>query len=370
MKILIASDSYKGSLSSNEVNNIIKQAILDVDETIEIVCLPMADGGENSLECALGLENSKLIECEVIGPYGNKVNAHYVISNQLAFIEMAKASGILLDETRNPMIASTIGVGQLIEDALNKGCKEFILCLGGSATNDAGCGMAYALGVKFYQDELELKPIPKELKECNRIDLTNFDSRIKECTFTLACDVNNPLLGEKGASTIFGPQKGADSQMVKELDSILDHISNLLEKETNNYCRNNEGAGAAGGLGFGLMCLCNGIKQSGIDTMLEMTHFEEIVKDCDLVITGEGCTDQQTAFGKTPVGVSKMAKKHNVPTILISGTIVPGIDLSEFGIIQQNATVEYGCDIQKAIFNARKNLYETTINIFKTKRWN
>ena len=365
MKILVASDSYKGSLSSNEVNNIIKQAIFDVDSNIEVLTIPMADGGENSLECALGLENSKCIECEVIGPYGKKVNAHYVISNDLAFIEMAKASGILLDKTRNPMLASTIGVGQLIKDALDKGCKRFIMCLGGSATNDAGCGMAHALGVRFYKDEIELKPIPYEIKECNRIDLSHFDSRIKDCTFILACDVNNPLLGEKGASFIFGPQKGADSNMVQELDDILAHISSLLEKEINKNCRNHEGAGAAGGLGFGLMCLCNGIKQSGIETMLEMTHFEEIVQSCDLVITGEGCTDSQTAFGKTPVGVSKMAMKYNVPTILISGTIVPNTDLSEFGIIKQISTVEYGTNIDEAIQNARNNLYHATIKTIK-----
>lgn len=365
MKILVASDSYKGSLSSNEVNNIIKQAILDTDSSIEVVTLAMADGGENSLECALDLENSKLIECEVIGPYGKKVNASYVISNDLAFIEMAKASGIMLDETRNPMLASTFGVGQLIKDALDKGCKHFILCLGGSATNDAGCGMAHALGARFYKDELELKPIPLELKRCNRIDISNFDSRIKDCSFILACDVNNPLLGNTGASFIFGPQKGANNEMVQELDEILNHISTLLEKETGNVCRYNEGAGAAGGLGFGLMCLCNGIKQSGIDTMLEMTHFEEIVQSCDLVITGEGCSDLQTAFGKTPVGVSKMAMKYQIPTILISGTIVPGTDLSEFGIIKQFATVEYGTNIDEAIKNARNNLYNATIKTIK-----
>ncbi len=357
MKILVASDSYKGSLSSNEVNSIIKQAILDTDSSIEVVTLAMADGGENSLECALGIENSKLIECEVIGPYGKPVNAKYVIIDQLAFIEMAQASGIMLDETRNPMFASTIGVGQLIKDALDKGCKYFIMCLGGSATNDAGCGMAHALGVKFYQDETELKPIPYELKKCNRIDISNFDSRIKNCTFILACDVNNPLLGEKGASSIFGPQKGATEEMVSELEGILDNVSKLLEKETGNSCCDCEGAGAAGGLGFGLMCLCHGIKQSGIDTMLEMTHFEEIVQTCDLVITGEGCSDSQTAFGKTPVGVSKMAMKYNVPTILISGTIIPGTDLGEFGIIKQISTVEYGSNLDEAIKNAKENLY-------------
>ena len=365
MKILVASDSYKGSLSSNEVNSIIKQAILDVNSNIEVITMPMADGGENSIECALGLEDASLIECKVSGPYGKKVNAKYVICNQLAFIEMAQASGIMLDEIRNPMSASTIGVGQLIKDALDKGCKEFIMCLGGSATNDAGCGMAYALGVKFYKDEQELKPIPIELKKCNKIELSNLDIRLKECKFILACDVNNPLLGESGASTIFGPQKGATPQMVKELDEILTNIANLMEKETNQSCRNHEGAGAAGGLGFGLMCLCNGIKKSGIETMLEMTHFEKNVKNVDLVITGEGCTDNQTVYGKTPIGVAKMAQKYKIPTVLISGSIVPNTDLSEFGIIKQIACVEYGSDINEAIKNARSNLYEASKKIIK-----
>ena len=360
MKILIASDSYKGSLTSKQVANIITQAIYEKDQSIEVFSLPIADGGEGSLECALNIQNAKLIECEVHGPYDDLVLAKYVKINQTAIIEMAEASGLMKDvrQMKNPLLASTFGTGELMIDALNKGCTDFILCLGGSATNDAGCGMASALGVKFMCQDERLKPIPNELRKCTHVDLSNFDSRIEGCTFTLACDVNNPLLGECGASYVFGPQKGAKD--VEELDQILSHVSNLLEKETGNFCRNNEGAGAAGGLGFGLMCLCNAHKRSGIEVMLELTHFEDIVQKVDLVITGEGKTDKQTAFGKAPVGIAKVSKKHNKPVVLISGVIEPDADLSEFGIVQQISCVPYGSNIEEAILNAENNLYVST----------
>lgn len=360
MKILIASDSYKGSLTSKQVAHIMTQAIHEIDETIEVLSLPIADGGEGSLECALNIEGAKLIECQVHGPYDDLVIAKYVKVNDIAIIEMAEASGLMKDihQIKNPLFASTYGTGELIVDALNKGCREFILCLGGSATNDAGCGMANALGVTFMCHNERIKPIPNELRKCTHVDLSTLDSRIKDCTFTLACDVNNPLLGEFGASYVFGPQKGAKD--VEELDRILNHISNLLEKETGNSCRNNEGAGAAGGLGFGLMCLCNAHKRSGIEVMLELTHFESLVQQVDLVITGEGKTDKQTVYGKAPVGIAKMSKKYRKPVVLISGVIEPDADLSEFGMMKQYSCVPYGTNIEEAISNAENNLYSTT----------
>lgn len=360
MKILIASDSYKGSLTSKQVAHIMTQAIKEKDNSIEVISLPIADGGEGSLECALNIQNAELIACTVHGPYDDLVLAKYVKVDQTAIIEMAEASGLMKDinHIKNPLLASTYGTGELIIDALNKGCNQFIMCLGGSATNDAGCGMASALGARFMCHDEIVKPIPKELKKCTHVDLSKFDSRIKDCTFTLACDVNNPLLGEFGASYVFGPQKGAKD--VEELDQILNHVARLLENETGNHCRNNEGAGAAGGLGFGLMCLCNAHKRSGIEVMLELTHFEELVQQVDLVITGEGKTDRQTAFGKAPVGIAKVSKKYNKPVVLISGVIEPEVDLSEFGIIKQISCVSYGTNVEEAIKNAKKNLIQAT----------
>lgn len=368
MKILIASDSYKGSLTSKQVANIMTNAIHEIDASIEVFSMPIADGGEGSLECALNIENACLIECEVHGPYDDIIQAKYVKINQNAIIEMAESSGLMKDirQIRNPLYASTYGTGELILDALNKGCTNFILCLGGSATNDAGCGMASALGARFMHHDSCLKPIPNELKKCTHLDLSHFDSRIKDCSFTLACDVNNPLLGEFGASFVFGPQKGAKD--VEELDQILTHIADVVESETGNFCRDNEGVGAAGGLGFGLMCLCNAHKRSGIEVMLELTHFEELVQQVDLVITGEGKTDKQTIFGKAPIGISKVSKKYHKPVILISGIIEPNLDLSEFGIVQQISCVPYGSDIDEAIKNAKNNLYLATKKIEELKK--
>ena len=366
MKVLIASDSFKGSLRSMEVALIMKEAILKVDPTYEVFCLPMADGGENSLECALSLDKAQVIHVEVRGPYGQKVKAKYVKIQELAFIEMAQASGLMLDvkKIQNPMLANTYGVGELILDALNRNCHEFIICLGGSATNDGGCGMIQALGGRFLCHDKEIKAIPIELANCDRIDLSHIDSRIQNCTFTLACDVNNPLLGEKGASYVFGSQKGASSKDIQQLDWILSHIADLLEKEVNRKCRNLAGAGAAGGLGFGLMCLCNANKQSGIETMLDLTDFDELVQKVDLVITGEGYSDAQSVFGKTPIGVAKRAKKYHKPVILISGAM-DLIDFSEFGIDAQFSCVRKCCHVEEAIAHAKDNLYETTYQIFK-----
>lgn len=369
MKILIASDSFKGSLTSKQVANIMTKAIHEMNPKIEVLSVPIADGGEGSLDCALGMENAKLIECSVHGPYDDKIQAKYVIMNQTAIIEMAEASGLLKDvrQVRNPLFASTYGTGELILDALDKGCKDFILCLGGSATNDAGCGMASALGVRFMWNDVCLKAIPNELKKCNRVDISNLDDRIKECTFTIACDVNNPLLGELGASAVFGPQKGVKN--VSELDSILCHMADLIEQEMGQNYRNHEGAGAAGGLGFGLMCFCRAQKRNGIEVMLELIHFEEFVKQVDLVISGEGKTDRQTLFGKAPIGIARISQKNQKPVVLISGMIETNLDLNEFGIVKQISCVPYGTDVEEAIKNAEKNLYNATKKMMEENLW-
>lgn len=363
MNILLAPDSFKGTLSATEVAQIMKEAILTVDEKANIILLPMADGGEHSLDCVATLKEAAIQTVTVKSAYGNEVCARYVLTPDFALIEMAEASGLLLTlpEERNPMLSSTFGTGQLILDALNKGCRKMILCLGGSATNDGGAGMAEALGVCFFRQNQKIHGIPDELQYCDKIDIASLDRRIADTKFILACDVDNPLCGPNGASAVFGPQKGASPSMCIQLDTILNHYSSLVENTLSIYCHDQHGAGAAGGLGFGLMAFAQGHCQSGIDTLLELTKFNEIALQADLVITGEGKTDSQTLHGKTPIGVAKAAQRLNKPTILISGTLELSLDaLTPYGITHAYSCKKADMSIEEAIQNAKSLLYERT----------
>lgn len=369
MKILIAPDSFKGSLSSLQAANIISQAIKDTDPTIETVIFPMADGGEGSLACVLQLPVTTKHTIWVEGPYGEPTLASFAVQQDMAFIEMAQASGLLLTtpKQRNPMQASTVGVGQLIKAALDLSCKQITLCLGGSATNDAGAGMAHALGVRFYHQDQLLKPIPEELRCCDRIDTSQLDVRLKTCQITVACDVINPLCGPQGASHVFARQKGADENMIIQLDHILMHFSQIVESATGIQAAQLPGSGAAGGLGFGLLTFLNGHFACGVETMLKITDFQEIVKHVDLVITGEGSTDQQTALGKTPVGVAQAAKKANKPVILISGGLCPDSEaLKDKGIDAMFGCAQSCQSVEEAINQAEQLLYQCTCNIIRT----
>lgn len=369
MKILIAPDSFKGSLSSLQAANIISQAIKDTNQSIETVILPMADGGEGSLACVLQLAHMTRHTISVEGPYGEPTQASFAVQQDMAFIEMAQASGLLLTapKRRNPMLASTVGVGQLIKAALDLGCKQITICLGGSATNDAGAGMAHALGVRFYHQNQLLKPIPEELRYCDHMDTSHLDSRLKTCQITIACDVINPLCGPQGASHVFARQKGADENMIIQLDHILMHFSQIVESATGIQAAQLPGSGAAGGLGFGLLTFLNGHFACGVETMLKITDFHEIVKHVDLVITGEGSTDQQTAFGKTPVGVAQAAKKANKPVILISGGLCPDSEvLKEKGIDAMFGCTQNCQCVEEAINQAEQLLYQCTCNVIRT----
>jgi glycerate kinase len=326
MKIIIAPDSFKGSLSALDVCKNIEKGIRKVFANAEIISVPMADGGEGTVQSLVDATGGKFINIKVKGPLLSSVDAFYGIlgDGATAVIEMAAASGITLltKEERNPMKTTTYGTGEIIKHALNMGCKNFIIGIGGSATNDGGAGMLNALGVKLLDENGdEIGFGGGNLYKLQTIDISKIDSRIKLCNIVAACDVDNPLCGEKGASNVFGPQKGADENMIITLDKNLSHYADMVEKYLGVSIKDYPGAGAAGGLGGGLLAFLNAKLLPGINIVIETTALEEKIKDADLVLTGEGMIDYQTQYGKTPYGVANLAKKYNIPVIAIAGGI-------------------------------------------------
>lgn len=329
MRIVVAPDSYKGSLSAPEVANAMERGILAVFPEAQVTKVPIADGGEGTTEALVTATGGRIVYQQVMGPLGDVVEARWGIlgDGKTAVIEVAAASGLTLlsKEKRNPLLATTYGTGQLIKAALDQGIRKLIIGIGGSATNDGGAGMARALGAKFLdQSNNELPNGGAALKNLAKIDVSQLDSRLAETTILLACDVDNPLCGPRGASTVYGPQKGATPAMVAELDQALKHYAELAKSITGKDVAETPGAGAAGGLGAGLLIFTPSELRPGIQIILETAGFEEKVKHADLVITGEGRTDMQTAHGKAPVGVATLAQKYNVPTLCLSGGLGPG----------------------------------------------
>jgi len=324
MKIVIAPDSFKGSLSALEVARSIEKGIKNVNESIETVIVPMSDGGEGTVQALIDASGGEIINLTVHDPLFRKIQSFYGImgDRSTAVIEMAAASGLplLKPEERNPLKTTTYGTGELIKDALDKGCQKFIIGLGGSATNDGGCGMAQALGITFIDSNgNKIDIVGGELSRISHIDLTGIDPRIKNAEFLVACDVDNPLCGEKGASAVYGPQKGASREVVITLDKALMHFSQIVKMQLHLDIKDKAGAGAAGGLGAGVMVFLNAQLRSGIEIITRMTNLPEKMNGADLVITGEGKIDFQTAFGKTPFGVAQIAKEKNIPVIALAG---------------------------------------------------
>lgn len=323
VEIMIAADSFKGSASSIEVASYIEQGIIRVNKEVKVKKIPIADGGEGTVDAVISALGGEYKEHIVTGPYGQKVKAQYGIINQrIAVIEMAQASGLHL-RTQEESIwqATTYGTGELIKLALENGVREIYIGLGGSATNDGGAGMAQALGAKLYKnDGQEIEPGAKELSEVVKVDITSMDERLKETSITLLSDVTNPLTGENGASYIFGTQKGAYPVDIIALDKALTHFGRVVEEQLNGEWMEKEGAGAAGGLGFGLLAFCGAKIESGIDKVLNLIQLEQRIQEADLIITGEGRMDGQSVQGKAPLGVAKMAKKYNLPVIAVVGS--------------------------------------------------
>lgn len=376
MKVVVAPDSYKGSLTAKEVADCIEKGIKKVDKTIEVIKVPMADGGEGTVQSLVNSTKGKIINLTVRDPLMREINSFYGIlgNKKTAIIEMAAASGLplLKKEERNPMKTTTYGTGQLIKDALDRGCKHIIIGLGGSATNDGGCGMVMALGGRFIDSKGEcIKLGAENLDKIEKIDLSNLDNRLKECSIVAACDVKNPLVGREGASYIFGKQKGANEKMIEELDKKLRHYGRIIEKEMGIEVLSYEGAGAAGGLGAGILAFLNGKLRRGVDIIVEATNLESHIKDSDLVITGEGMIDIQTAYGKTPLGVANVAKKYNVPVIAIAGGIGEGAEeLYDKGFNSIFSIVEKPMSLEQSISNANILLEKTAERIMRVVKIN
>ncbi|MGM0903496.1 MAG: glycerate kinase [Bacillota bacterium] len=325
MKIVIAPDSFKESLSASEACQAIESGFREVLPNAVYQKLPMADGGEGTVQSLVSATGGTTVETYVTGPLGEKVLAFYGMlgNGQTAVIEMAASSGLHLvpAEERNPLLTTTRGLGELIKSALDQGTTHLIIGLGGSSTNDGGAGMIQALGGRLLDESgEEITPGGGGLSKLTSIDLSNVDPRLKSVKIEVACDVDNPLIGPNGASAVYGPQKGATPEMIQELDENLTHFANVYEALLKKSYRNHPGAGAAGGLGAGLMAFLAAELKSGVEIILEAVHFEDHIKDTDLVITGEGRIDAQTIYGKTPIGVAKAAKKYDIPVIALCGS--------------------------------------------------
>ncbi|EOD01812.1 glycerate kinase [Caldisalinibacter kiritimatiensis] len=363
MKIVIAPDSFKGSLTALEVAESIEKGIKNVCKDAEIVKVPMADGGEGTVKSLVDATKGEIVTECVTGPLGQKIEAFYGIlgDRKTAVIEMAAASGLPLVPVnkRNPMLTTTYGTGELIKAALDKGCRKFIIGIGGSATNDGGAGMAQALGVRLLDKEgKEISFGGGELINLHKIDVTNMDKRLKESTFIVACDVDNPLCGPNGASYIYGPQKGATKEMVVRLDNSLKHFAQIVKKDLDKKVENIKGAGAAGGLGAGLVAFLDATLSPGIDIVIEATKLKEKIKDADLVITGEGKIDSQTINGKTPIGVAKIAKKFHIPVIAIAGCISDDAEINhEYGIDTMFSIINYPITVDEALKKEKASFF-------------
>jgi len=326
LRIVVAPDSYKGSLSALGVAQAMERGILRVFPDADVCKIPMADGGEGTVDALLAATGGERRQSEVSDPLGKRVTAQWGIlgDGRTAVIEMAAASGLMLlaAEQHNPRITTTYGTGELMRTALDAGLRKIILGIGGSATNDGGTGMARALGARFLDaDGRALADGGAALTRLQDIDLSGFDPRLRETEIIVACDVDNPLCGPRGASAVFGPQKGATPAMVAELEAALAHFAAIAQSATGRDVADQAGAGAAGGLGAGLLFFTSGQLKPGVDIVLDAVGFSELVKDADFVITGEGCTDFQTAFGKAPVGVARCAKQFGIPVFCLSGSL-------------------------------------------------
>ena len=373
MKAVIAIDSLKGSLSSIEAGQAIAEGIKKADAKVEVVIRPLADGGEGTVEALVCGMNGTLQHVKVTGPLGEPVVCEYGIIDETktAVIEMSGAAGITLvpDTKKNPLYTTTYGVGEVIRDAIEKGCRRFIVGIGGSATNDGGIGMLQALGYGFLNKDGQQVPFGAiGLKELETITDTYVLPELAECEFKIACDVTNPLCGENGCSAVYGPQKGANPSMIMEMDKWLRYYAALAREKFPKADLNEPGTGAAGGLGFAFLTFTNAVLESGIKIVLEETKLESFVKDADVVVTGEGRQDFQTAMGKAPVGVAKLAKKFDIPVLAFAGSVTKdatecnknGID-AFFPILRGISTLEEAMKTE----NAKQNLTDTAEQAFR-----
>ncbi|EGR4116743.1 glycerate kinase [Vibrio cholerae] len=369
MKVVIAPDSFKESLTAKQVCDAIQAGLARVWHDAKFVAIPVADGGEGTVQSLVDATQGRLVEVKVMGPQGKRVEAFYGMlgDNQTAVIEMAAASGLhhVPVAQRDPKLTTSFGTGELIRHALDQGVTKLIIGLGGSATNDGGVGMLAALGARFTNaDGDPIQLTGGGLHELTHIDLQDFDPRLQNCDILVACDVNNPLCGDKGASAVFGPQKGATPEDVQLLDGALRQFGLLTEKVTGKMVLESAGAGAAGGMGAALLAYTQAILRPGIEIVLETVQLAHQVSDADLVITGEGRIDSQTVHGKTPMGVAKVAKRFDVPVLALCGCTGDNYQaVYQCGIDAVFAAVPRAMSLEDALKESDFNLADLAENV-------
>lgn len=373
MKVVIAIDSLKGSLSSMEAGTAIKDGILAAKPDAEVIVKPLADGGEGTTDALIEGMNGERIDLTVTGPMHTPVDAYYgyLKDTNTAVMEMASAAGITLvpDSEKNPLLATSYGVGEMINDAIQRGCRNFIIGIGGSVTNDGGIGMLKALGVRFLDENGEdAGEGGQALAKVARIDVSGMNPLLKECHIQVACDVNNPLCGKNGSTYVYGPQKGVTEDMKKTLDEAMAHFARVTSETLENDYMNTPGAGAAGGLGYAFLAYTGAALTPGIELILDVVGLEEELSGADVVVTGEGRLDFQTAMGKAPVGVARLAKKYNAKVIAFAGSVTKeatacnkeGID-AFFPILRSVCTLAEAMDPVAA----RNNMTATVEQVFR-----
>lgn len=368
-KFILIPDSFKGTLSSQDVCNTMASAIKKHLPNAEIINIPIADGGEGTVDTMLKIIGGKKKYLTIKGPYFENISSFYgILPNKTAIIEMAAAAGLpLVGNKLHAELTSTYGVGQLITDAINNGCKKILIGLGGSATNDGGCGMAAALGIKFLDKQNnEFIPVGKNLCNIYKIDNTDFLAKYSSIEFSAMCDINNPLCGKNGASYVFAPQKGANNETIQLLDEGLFHLSTIIQKDLQKQVEDIPGAGAAGGMGAGVVGFLNGKLQSGINFILDLINFSQIISDTDYVFTGEGKIDNQSIQGKVISGIAQYTKKYNIPLIAVVGCIGDNIDeLYSKGITAIFSINTKPLPLSEAAIYNKHNLFLTMDNIMR-----
>ncbi|WP_163446311.1 MULTISPECIES: glycerate kinase [Kluyvera] len=372
MKIVIAPDSYKESLSALEVASAIEAGFREIYPDAEYIKLPVADGGEGTVEAMVAATQGRMVEVAVTGPLGEPVQGFYGISGDesCAFIEMAAASGLELlpPAARNPLKTTSWGTGELIRHALDLGVTRMIIGIGGSATNDGGAGMVQALGAQLLTaDGQPIAPGGAGLSTLATIDISGLDPRLAQCRIDVACDVTNPLVGDEGASAVFGPQKGATPEMVVQLDRALAHYAGQIAQDLDLDVLTLEGGGAAGGMGAALYAFCGAHLRPGIDIVTDALHLDALVADADLVITGEGRIDSQTIHGKVPVGVARVAKRYQIPVIGIAGSLTADVGVvHQHGLDAVFSVLHRICSLDEALAEAGANVRMAARNIAAT----
>jgi len=367
---VLVPDSFKGTMSSTEICEIMSEEILKKVPDADITSIPVADGGEGTVDCFLQATKGEKYYETVKGPYFEDMQGFYAIINEgkTAIIEMAACASLpLVEDRKNPALTTTFGVGELINAAINKGCRDIVVGLGGSCTNDAACGCAAALGVKFLDEHnAEFIPTGGTLNNIKAIDTSGINPQIKNCDITVMCDIDNPLYGENGAAYVYAPQKGADDEMVKLLDANLKYLSDIIKEQLDIDVSDLAGGGAAGGMGAGIVAFLGGKLNQGINVVLDIVKFDDIIKTADLILTGEGKIDSQSIRGKVVIGVSKRAMKQNVPVIAVVGDIGDDVEKAyEMGVSSIISINRVAVPFEKARIRSKSDMHLTIENLMR-----